>query len=64
MGNALFVSMCSFSTYTGNEVIVLSIISKGLNVRSHIIYVCIICDIMDRTLEVAIWIHTCPTSKW
>ena len=43
MGNALFVSMWSFSTYAGNKQIVLAILGKGLNVRSHIyiyIYTC------------------------
>ena len=36
MGNALFASMCLFSDYAGNNVIVLAILGKGLNVRSHI----------------------------
>ena len=36
MGNALFASMCLFSDYAGNKVIVLAILGKGLNVRSHI----------------------------
>ena len=30
--------MCVFSAYAGNEVIVLSIMGKGLNVRSHVLY--------------------------
>ena len=36
MGNALFASMCLFSDYAGNNVIVLAILGKGLHVRSHI----------------------------
>ena len=35
MGNALFVSMWSFSTYAGNKKIVLAILGKRLTNRSH-----------------------------
>ena len=50
MGNALFASMCLFSDYAGNKVIVLAILGKGLNVRSHI-YIYIICIYRKRERE-------------